>query len=278
VDYFLFVCSIPGFQKTGLCLILNTDLFLTILFFVLGSIWGSFANVLILRIPEEKSIVPGSHCRSCGKSIRWYHNIPIFSWLILRGRCANCDKSISVQYFIVELMMSLLFMAAFLKFGLSWFLLEILIFIFASVTASFIDLKHFILPDVFTLGGLVLGLIGAALNPERAFLDGFLGFLLGGGFLYLTAYVHFAIRKVEGMGGGDIKLVAWIGAVLGWQCLPFVFLIASVTGVGAAVIRSLLKRGHLQEPIPFGPFLTIAALIYVFASGPTMVQSLFSVL
>ncbi len=256
-------------------MIYNFDSLYAVLFFILGAIWGSFANVLILRIPDGKSIVPGSQCASCGKSIRWFHNIPIFSWLFLKGKCSYCKALISGQYFVVELLMALLFTAAFLKFGLCWFLLEICIFIFASVTASFIDLKHFILPDVFTLGGLVLGLIGAALNPERSFIDGFLGFLVGGGFLYLTAYVHFLIRKVEGMGGGDIKLVAWIGAVLGWQCLPFVFMIASVTGLIAGLIRSSLKKGSLQEPIPFGPFLTLAALCYVFLIGPTLVQSLF---
>ena len=170
--------------------------------------------------------------------------------------------------------MALLFAMAYLKFGFSWFLLEMCIFIFASVTASFIDLKHFILPDVFTLGGLCIGLIGAALNPERAFMDGFLGFIIGGGFLYLTAYIHYAIRKVEGMGGGDIKLVAWIGAVLGWQALPFVVLISSVTGVAVTLLRSMLNKGSLKEPIPFGPFLTLAALCYAFFAGPTFVQSL----
>ncbi len=254
----------------------QTEGLLAFLFFVLGSIWGSFANVLILRIPDEKSIVPESRCASCGQAIRWFQNIPLFAWLFLRGKCAYCKTTISVQYFIVELVMSLLFMAAFLKFGLSWFLLEICIFIFASVTASFIDLKHYILPDVFTLGGLAIALVGAALNPERSFLDGFLGFLIGGGFLYLTAYVHFFFRKVEGMGGGDIKLVAWIGAVLGWQSLPFVFFVASVTGLIAGLVRSSLKKGSLHEPIPFGPFLTAAALCYVFLSGPTLVQSLLS--
>ncbi len=237
--------------------------FLELTLFFLGAIFGSFANVLILRIPEGKSIIPSSACPHCQKRIAWYQNIPILGWLFLRGRCAQCKKNISPQYLIVETLMATLFVVAYLQLGWSWFLLEILIFIFMSVTASFIDLKHYILPDVFTLGGLALGLLGALLNPERSFWDGFLGFLIGGGFLYLTAYLHFLLRKVEGLGGGDIKLVAWIGSLLGWQSLAFVFTIASVGGVLAAVSVHLLGKKSLKDPIPFGPFLTMGALLYV---------------
>lgn len=246
--------------------------FVTVFFFILGAIWGSFANVLILRLPENKSILPGSACPQCGKPIRWYQNVPMLSWIFLRGKCASCSKAISPQYFIVELVMASLFCLAFLNYGWSWFLLEICLFIFASVTASFIDLKHYILPDVFTLSGVVIGLVGAALNPERYFIDAFIGFLVGGGFLYLTAYVHYRIRGVEGMGGGDIKLVAWIGAVLGWQSLLFVFCVASIAGLVVAVVLSTVFKRSLKDPIPFGPFLTSAALIYALVNGPTMVQ------
>lgn len=234
-----------------------------VILFILGAIFGSFANVLILRIPEGKSIIPSSTCPQCKKKIAWYQNIPIFGWLCLRGRCAQCKKKISSQYLIVEALMATLFLVAYLQLGWTWYLLEILIFIFASVTASFIDLKHYILPDVFTLGGLALGLLGALLNPERSFWDGFWGFLVGGGFLYLTAYVHFLLRKVEGMGGGDIKLVAWIGSLMGWQSLIFVFTVASIGGVAAAVGVHLLGKKSLKDPIPFGPFLTAGALLYV---------------
>lgn len=246
--------------------------FVVTFFFVLGAIWGSFANVLILRLPEKKSILPDSACPKCAKPIRWYQNIPLFSWIFLRGKCGSCSQPISPQYFIVELLMASLFCLAFVTYGWSWFLLEICIFIFASVTASFIDLKHYILPDVFTLGGLVIGLVGASLNPERSFIDALIGFLVGGGFLYLTAYVHYRVRGIEGMGGGDIKLVAWIGAVLGWQSLLFVFCVASIAGVVGALVLSTLFKKSLKDPIPFGPFLTGAALIYALAQGPTMVQ------
>lgn len=170
--------------------------------------------------------------------------------------------------------MAVLFCLAFVVYGWSWFFLEMLLFIFGAVTASFIDLKHYILPDVFTIGGLCLGLLGAALNPERSFWDALIGFLVGGGFLYLTAYVHFLIRGIEGMGGGDIKLVAWIGAVLGWQSLLFVFMVASVTGTVVAVTSASVLKRSLKDPIPFGPFLTGAALVYALADGPTMVQAL----
>ncbi len=246
--------------------------FSAIFFFIFGAIWGSFANVLILRLPEKKSLLPGSACTKCRKPIRWFHNIPIFSWIFLGGKCAYCKKAISHQYFIVEAVMAVLFCLAFMVYGWTLFFVEMLIFIFAAVTASFIDLKHYILPDVFTLGGLCIGLLGAALNPERSFWDAVIGFVVGGGFLYLTAYVHFLIRGIEGMGGGDIKLVAWIGAVLGWQSLLFVFLVASVTGSIVGVTSASVFKRSLKEPIPFGPFLTGAALIYALADGPTMVQ------
>lgn len=246
--------------------------FMLIFFFILGAIWGSFANVLILRIPDKKSILTNSACLHCQKPIRWFCNIPLLSWLFLKGRCLDCKKPISPQYFIVELTMALLFLSSYLVYGWSWFLLEICIFIFASVTASFIDLKHYILPDVFTLGGLVIGLLGAALNPERSFYDALIGFLVGGGFLYLTAYVHFWLRGIEGMGGGDIKLVAWIGAVFGWQSLPFVFLVASISGLVVGLLLTSIFKRSLKDPIPFGPFLTGAALIYALVDGPTLVQ------
>lgn len=252
----------------------HSDLFIfpAVFFFIFGAIWGSFANVLILRLPEKKSLLPHSMCTKCHQPIRWFHNVPILAWIFLGGKCAYCKKVISPQYVIVEIVMASLFCLAFVVYGWSWFFVEMLIFIFAAVTASFIDLKHYILPDIFTLGGLCIGLLGAALNPERSFWDAIIGFIVGGGFLYLTAYVHFLIRGVEGMGGGDIKLVAWIGAVLGWQSLLFVFLVASIGGAIVGLTSASVFKRSLKEPIPFGPFLTGAALIYALADGPTMVQ------
>jgi leader peptidase (prepilin peptidase)/N-methyltransferase len=174
--------------------------------------------------------------------------------------------------------MAALFGFAYYQIGWNWFLLEALIFIFGLVTVSFIDLDHMILPDKFTLPGIVIGLIGALLNPEREFLSSLYGVLLGGGFLWAIAYLYALLRKREGMGGGDIKLLAWIGAVLGWTSVPFVILVASifgsVIGVGAMLISKVsntdaASKVDSEEPfaIPFGPFLAAAALIYLLFDG-----------
>jgi leader peptidase (prepilin peptidase)/N-methyltransferase len=240
--------------------------FFEVLFFVFGALLGSFGNVVIYRLPEGKSVViPRSHCQACGKTVPWYHNIPILSWLILRGRCFSCKAPFSIRYPLVELIMGILFLLLYLVNGLQWTTLEYAIFIFGLVVVSFIDIDHFILPDIFTLGGTVLGLLGAVLNPDRNFLDSFLGVLMGGGFLWLIAYGYWVLRKEEGMGGGDIKLLAWIGAVLGWKAIPLVILISSVSGSIIGILLMLKNKGNLKTVIPFGPYLVLGALVYLFA-------------
>jgi leader peptidase (prepilin peptidase)/N-methyltransferase len=248
------------------------DIFHAIFFFLEGIVFGSFANVMIVRIPDGDNIAwPGSHCRQCKKKVAWHDNIPLLSWLILRGKCRYCKAEFSIQYFFVELIMGVLFTLAYFKLGYSWFLLEFLIFTLFAVTASFIDLKHFILPDVFTLGGLGIALIGALANPERSFVDASIGVLVGGGFFYLVAYVYYIVRKQEGMGGGDIKLLAWIGALLGWQAIGFVVFFSGFVGAAFGLLRGALKKGDMKSPIPFGPFLVAGALAYVLGAQ-TIVQ------
>jgi leader peptidase (prepilin peptidase)/N-methyltransferase len=236
--------------------------------FIFGALFGSFANVVIVRLPEGKSIVkPRSACMKCGTQILWYQNIPILSWFLLRGKCAKCQAPFSFRYPLVEFLMGLAFVLTFHADGWSWTLLEHLIFAFGLVTVSFIDLDHMILPDVFTLSGIVIGLVGAALNPEREFLPAFYGVLMGGGFLWAIAYLYFAFRQREGMGGGDIKLLAWIGAVLGWQSIPMVILLSSFSGSIIGIGLALRTKGGLQKAIPFGPYLVVAALLYIFLHG-----------
>jgi leader peptidase (prepilin peptidase)/N-methyltransferase len=237
----------------------------TLLFFVLGAIFGSFGNVIIYRLPKGESVVlPGSHCQKCGKPVAWYDNIPIISWLVLRGKCRHCSEKFSIRYMIVEIVMGLCFALVFHFVGWKWLLLEYLIFIFGLVVCSFIDLDHYILPDVFTLSGIVIGLVGAALNPERSFYESLGGVLMGGGFLWLTAYLYYLFTKVEGMGGGDIKLIAWIGAVLGWQAVPFVIIISALTGSVVGLVMSRKQKKGLKAVIPYGPFLAAGALLYIF--------------
>ncbi|MCB0421431.1 MAG: prepilin peptidase [Bdellovibrionales bacterium] len=235
-----------------------------LLIFVLGALLGSFANVLIYRVPRNEEFVKEpSHCTKCGKPIRWYHNIPILAWFILRGKCASCGERYSFRYPLVEMIMAGLFLAVFMYVGPSWTVFEYLIFTFFLVVVSFIDFDHMILPHIFTLSGIVVGLIGAAINPEREFLSALYGVLLGGGFLWAIAHIYLAFRKEEGMGGGDIKLLAWIGAVLGWKAIPFVILGSSIVGSVVGLLVSFGSKNGLKTVIPFGPYLALAAIVYI---------------
>jgi leader peptidase (prepilin peptidase)/N-methyltransferase len=254
----------------------NEEMLLAFFFFLLGAILGSFGNVVIYRLPKNQSVVkPRSHCQSCHTIVAWYDNIPIVSWILLGGKCRSCKASFSIRYPFVEFLTASLFCAAFLQYGLSWTLLEYLIFIFGLVICTFIDFDHMILPDEFTLSGVVLGLAGAWLNPDRSLLESFIGVLLGGGFLWLIAFLYFLFTKNEGMGGGDIKLLAWIGAILGWKAIPFVIMVSALTGSAIGIFIALKTKGGLKTAIPFGPYLALAALVYVLG-GQTLALSYFS--
>lgn len=233
-------------------------------FSLLGLVFGSFANVVILRLPRGESVVrPRSHCPQCKKQIAWYDNLPVLSWLMLKGKCRFCQTKISKRYPLVELLTALIFGALFLKVGWSWLLLEYLIFAFGLIVVTFIDLDHMILPDVFTVSGLIIGLAGAALNPERSFMSALGGVLMGGGFLWAIAVIYYSLRKQEGMGGGDIKLLAWIGAVLGWTSIPFVILASSLVGTLVGLVVAFKSEKGLKEGIPFGPYLTASAIAFI---------------
>lgn len=238
---------------------------ISLFLFILGAMVGSFANVVIYRLPQGQSVVtPRSHCFECKKTVPWYHNIPIFSFFILRGQCFSCKAKFSIRYSLVELLIAVVFVVSYQQLGWSWFLLEFLIFVSCLVIVSFIDIDYFILPDVFTLSGIVIGLVGAVLNPEREFLPAVYGVLMGGGFLWAIAYIYYAIRKEEGMGGGDIKLLAWIGAILGWSAIPFVILSSSLFGAVIGILFSFKSKEGLQSVIPFGPYLAFGAVLYAF--------------
>lgn len=231
----------------------------------IGLCFGSFSSLIVYRLPRKGKIAwDRSRCPSCNNIIAWWQNIPLFSFLLLRGKCGHCQAKISWRYPLIEALMATLFLLAYLKLGLTWTLLEILIFIFGLVTVSFIDFDHYILPDTFTLSGIVIGLVGAALNPERQLAPALWGVLIGGGSLWLIAYLYWAFRKQEGLGGGDIKLIAWIGAVLGWPAVPFVIFSGSLIGSVAGLLVAFRNKEGLKAVIPFGPFLALGALIYLF--------------
>jgi leader peptidase (prepilin peptidase) / N-methyltransferase len=241
-----------------------------VLFFalLLGAIVGSFLNVVILRLPsEDESIVyPASHCPQCQNTLSWYENIPIISFLVLRGCCRHCHKRISLQYPIVEICMAVLSAALVQRFGLSITSVGYFIFCAALLVIIWIDIEHQIIPDVISLPGILMGFIFSLISPELTWQDSLIGLFIGGGVLYAIALLYYLWKKQEGMGGGDIKLLAMIGAFLGWQALPFVIFASSLTGATIGIIAMIKQGKGGKTRIPFGPFLSLAALAYLFFS------------
>jgi leader peptidase (prepilin peptidase) / N-methyltransferase len=240
--------------------------FVLCLFSVLfGLCLGSFANVCIYRIPLNKSIVhPPSSCPHCGARIRFFDNIPVISYLLLMGRCRQCETSISMRYPLVEILMAFLSLALFIRFGFQLQTIQFMVFAGTLVILSFIDLDHKILPDVLTLPGIAVGFLVSFLPGGISWAASLIGLAAGGGSLYLVATVYERITGREGLGGGDIKLLAMIGAWMGWQSLPLIVLMSSLSGavIGSVFILSGGKGARTQ--IPFGPFLSLGALSYLF--------------
>jgi leader peptidase (prepilin peptidase)/N-methyltransferase len=232
----------------------------------LGLVVGSFLNVVIVRLPQEKSIVfPGSHCPKCQAKLHWYENIPVFSYLALRGRCRGCKDPISVRYPIVELITALLFITVKIKFGFSWLLFaRDWPFISILVAVTFIDLEHRIIPDELSLGGLVLGLATAYWTQGLGLPASLIGASVGFGAFYGLAWIYLRLTKKSGLGGGDIKLLAMIGAFLGIGGVFAAILISSVFGSVVGIGWALISRKEkvMAVAIPYGPFLVVGALYY----------------
>ena len=242
--------------------------FLFALVFVLGAVVGSFLNVCIYRIPEGLSIVfPASRCPVCTAPLRWFHNVPVFSYLLLRGKCAFCAVKIPWRYPLVELLNAGLYVLVLWYFGLSGATLVFFLFISALIVITFIDLDHQIIPDVISLPGIVVGFMCSFVLPWLTWQDSLYGILLGGGSLFAIAAGYEFLTKKEGMGGGDIKLLAMLGAFLGWKAvLPIIFL-SSLVGTLIGVPLMLIKGADGQLAIPFGPFLAFSSIIYLFWGG-----------
>jgi leader peptidase (prepilin peptidase) / N-methyltransferase len=243
------------------------DIFLT----CVGAAVGSFLNVLIFRIPEGQSIVlPSSHCQKCGHAVRVYDNIPIISYLILRGKCRDCHEKISLQYPIVEAITAIMSLLLFLKFGLSLKYLFSFIFTCALIVITFIDLRHQIIPDVISLPGIPVFFLLAVLFMNLTVWESLLGILIGGGCLFAIAFLYEIITKREGMGGGDIKLLAMLGAFLGWKSLFFILFVSSLLGAVVGVSAMIMKGQDMKYAVPFGPSLSIAAVAYLFVGADVM--------
>lgn len=286
--------------------------------FIIGLIFGSFINVLIYRLPRGESIIyPPSHCTKCGSSIRFYHNIPVFSYIALKGKCSSCFSGISLLYPVVELLTAFFSVLLFYKFGLETVTFVYVLLVFALIAVTFIDLEHLIIPNRITLPGIVVGFLCNVLITDWSLLfekvkhidllgtfnlvskfpalDSFMGVVIGGGLLYLIAFLYELIRKTEGMGMGDVKLLAMLGAFLGIKGVFFTLLVSSLIGsviglmliflrviiktiylirvwnlgagssVGLAV--KLAREGDLRYEIPYGPFLSIGAVTFIFTRG-----------
>jgi len=230
-----------------------------------GAMIGSFLNVCICRLPKEESIVtPGSHCPQCQKPIRWYDNIPLVSYLVLRGKCRHCHQPISVQYPLVEGIAALLSFFLFIRFGPSLSYLFYFAFAAALVVITVIDLYHQIIPDVISLPGIGVGLLASWILPQASVVNALVGVLLGGGSLFVVATVYEWLFKREGMGGGDVKLLAMIGAFLGWKAVILTILLGSLIGSIVGITVMILKGRDFKLAIPFGPFLSLGALISLF--------------
>lgn len=261
----------------------------TIYAVAIGAVVGSFLNVVIHRVPRGESIVsPASHCPRCGDSFPWYLNVPILSWVALRGRCRKCKLPIDVRYPVVELITALAALACVRQFGLSPLALRSFVFVATLIALAYIDLGHWLLPDKITLPGIVVGLASAGVVDGPGWTDALIGAAAGYGSLWLVKVLGTLAFGRDAMGGGDLKLFGMIGAFLGWQLLLPVLMLASVQGSVVGVVLLIVKRVKgedeaSEEPpaddndeeewtppshaVPFGPFLALGALEALFLGG-----------
>jgi leader peptidase (prepilin peptidase)/N-methyltransferase len=245
--------------------------------FLVGLILGSFLNVVAVRLPAGEQFWAGSsRCPHCRTPLPWYDNLPLLSYLILKGRCRLCGGAISWRYPLMELTGGLLSLALWLKFPWSPLLLAYGPFCGALLVLGAIDLEHRLLPDAITYPGILLGLILALVLPHLSFLEAASGALVGGGVFFLTGWIYERLSGKAGMGGGDVKLIAMIGAFLGVQSLPYIIFISAALGSLAGlgfILAGGAWRAWRTIRIPFGPFLAAAAVLYLFA-GDVLVNFL----
>ena len=235
---------------------------------VLGALWGSFANVCIYRLPLEKGVVSGrSFCPKCNKLITWKDNIPIISFLFLRGRCRNCNKKISSQYLLVEAMSILLFLIIYILYGLSITTLLLLILSLSFLIIFFIDFKHYIIPNVLTFSMMFLGFVKSFVPDLHPMFPNYLNSLIGGifgyGIIWSIIFFYKQIRKKEGMGLGDAKLLSAIGFWFGWFSIPFVIFLSSIIALLSVAPSLINKSKKFSSQIPFGPYIILGTLIYL---------------
>ena len=240
-----------------------------IIVFILGSIWGSFSNVCIHRLPDNKSVSRGrSYCPSCKKQIRWYDNIPIFSYVFLKAKCRDCSAKINVKYLLVELICALSFVWFFYLFGLSLTTLLFFILSIFFIIIFFIDLKHFIIPNELTFPLMAIGLLKSFdPNLNQYLFPNFLNSLIGGvaGYIiiWMIIFIYKRLRNKEGMGLGDAKLLSAIGFWFGWISIPFILFFSSFIALVLAIPSLINKSKNLSSQIPFGPYLILGCVLTI---------------
>ena len=247
--------------------------------FIVGLMFGSFANVCIYRLPAGVSVVfPASHCPACKRAIPWYDNIPLVSYLVLGGACRFCRGRISFRYFAVELLTAVVFLLLSRKFGISPALVVYCLFALALIVTGFIDLATFEIHEVVVLPGIALGLIASGFVPgmyvglagRAAFLDALAGAAAGAGALLAVGLLGKLIYRKEAMGFGDVELIAMIGAFLGWRGVFLAVFFGSLVGAAVGISLIVLKLRRREDYVPFGPYLALGALLALFLKGYTV--------
>jgi leader peptidase (prepilin peptidase)/N-methyltransferase len=227
----------------------------------LGLTVGSFLNVCIHRLPLHESVAwPASRCPQCATPLRSFDNIPLVSYLVLGGKCRSCGAPISVMYPLVELVTAAVFLAAYYLFGPSPLLIARLLFASAMIVLFVIDLQHRILPNIITLPGIIVGFVFSLFVPPGWF-ESLVGIVAGGGVLLLMAEMYYRLRKEEGLGMGDVKMLAMIGAFLGWKLMLVTLVLSSFLGSLIGIGMIVLKKGDMKYALPFGTFLAIGAIV-----------------
>ena len=245
-----------------------------IIVFIFGSIWGSFSNVCIHRIPDNISVISDrSYCPSCKKLIKWYDNIPLLSFIILKAKCRSCSAKIKTKYFIIELISALSFVLIFHLYGISFTTLLLFILSICFIIIFFIDLQHFIIPNEITYPLMIIGFLKSFdPNLNLQLFPNFINSLIGGIFgftiIWLIIFIYKKLRNKDGMGLGDAKLLSAIGFWFGWVSIPFIIFFSSAIALLSVVPDLIKKKKQLSSQIPFGPYLIIGNLVFLFLINP----------
>ena len=243
---------------------------LLVLSFVVGLCFGSFLNVVIFRLPLGQSLThPPSRCMACGSKLRWRDNVPILSWTLLGGKCRKCRAPISIQYPVVELVTGVLFVLVVWLTPVGPLLFSRLIFVCILIVLFGIDLEHQILPNTITLPGIAIGLIFSFIAPP-GWRSSLIGIVIGGGSLYGIAAAYYLVRREEGLGMGDVKMLAMIGAFLGWKAVLVTLVLSSFSGALLGLALIAVQRGSMRLALPFGTFLALGALAAMFVGDPLL--------